>query len=103
MSAPCFLGGKLILQRAARTKLDWDEPLPTDLVKNWNSWVTSVKSLSNVALHRYCFRNSVPPNDYDNVQYQLHGFCDASDDAFSCVIYLRRIVNDRVAVSFIFG
>ena len=103
ISAPCFLGGKLILQRAARTKLDWDEPLPSDLVKNWNSWVTSVKSLSNVALHRYCFRDSVPPNDCDNVQYQLHGFCDASDDAFSCVIYLRRIVNDRVAVSFIFG
>ena len=77
--------------------------LPSDLVKNWNSWVTSVKSLSNVALHRYCFRDSVPPNDCDNVQYQLHGFCDASDDAFSCVIYLRRIVNDRAAVSFIFG
>ena len=57
----------------------------------------------NVALHRYCFRDSVPSNDCDKVQYQLRGFCDASDDAFSCVIYLRRIVNDRAAVSFIFG
>ena len=44
MSAPCFLGGKLILQRAARNKLDWDQSLFLDFVTNWDLWVTSVKS-----------------------------------------------------------
>ena len=32
-----------------------------------------------------------------------NGFCDASDNAFSCVIYLRRIVNGCATLSFISG
>ena len=33
----------------------------------------------------------------------MHGFCDASDSAFSCVIYLHCLVNDKPSVSFILG
>ena len=39
----------------------------------------------------------------DNVEFQLHGFSDASNLAFSFVVYLRRLVNDIPAVSFVFG
>ena len=35
--------------------------------------------------------------------YQLHSFCDASDNAFSCVNYLRQIVNGCATLSFISG
>ena len=31
------------------------------------------------------------------------GFCDASDYAFSCVVYLRRVVGDQSSVAFIQG
>ena len=33
----------------------------------------------------------------------MYGFCDASDSAFSCVIYLHCLVNDKPSVSFILG
>ena len=41
--------------------------------------------------------------DDENVAYQLHGFCDASDQALSCVMYLRRRVNGRSCVAFVQG
>ena len=41
--------------------------------------------------------------DDKNVAYQLHGFCDASNQALSCVVYLRRIINGRSCVAFVQG
>ena len=39
----------------------------------------------------------------DSVDFQLHEFSDASNLAFSCVIYLPRLGNGISAVSFVFG
>ena len=66
MIAPCILGGKLILQRVAQAKFDWDDKLPDDILHNWNLWI-------------------------------------AEFNALSCFVYLRRIVNGKAAVSFVFG
>ena len=103
MASPCLLQGKLILQKVATTNLGWDDKLPDDTVSEWNSWLGSLVALSGVSIERYCFANSVIPGEDDRVTYQLHGFCDASNNAFSCVIYLRRVVNGRASLSFIFG
>ena len=35
--------------------------------------------------------------------YHLHGFADASDDAFVAVVHICRIVNGIVFVSLVFG
>ena len=101
IASPCLLGGKLILQKAAMAKLDWDDELPGDIVNEWNSWVASLGPCQVFLC--YCFVNTKIPDENDNVIYQLHGFCDASNTGFSCVIYLRCIVNGRSDVSFIFG
>ena len=66
LAAQCFLNGKLILQRVARDKFDWDDKLPADASKNWNSWV--------IALDRYCFKNSDIPSCNDKVIYQFTDF-----------------------------
>ena len=101
--SPCLLGGKLILQRVATAKYDWDDKLPDNIISNWNAWIVSLKTLSSVSIDRYCFVNHDVPSKDDNENYQLHGFCDASNKAFSGVEYLRRIVNGHVSLSFILG
>ena len=101
--SPCLLGGKLILQRVATAKYDWDDKLPDNIISDWNAWIVSLKTLSPVSIDRYCFVNHDVPSKDDNENYQLHGFCDASNKAFSGVVYLRRIVNGHVSLSFILG
>ena len=100
IASPCLLGSKL--QKAAIAELDWDDELPGDMVNEWNSWVASLETLSSFSLDRCCFVNTKIPDENDNVINQLHGFYDASNTVFSGVIYLRRTVNGRSDVSFIF-
>ena len=62
-----------------------------------------MRDYSKFSIPRYCFANR---HDYEtNVEivYELHGFCDASNSALSCVVYLRRIVNGQICVSNIQG
>ena len=63
----------------------------------------SLIALSSVSIERYCFANSVIPGKDDRVTNELHGFCDASNNALFCVVYLRSVVNGRASFSFIFG
>ena len=103
MIAPCVLRGKLILQRVAQAKFDWDDKLQDDILHNWNSWIAEFNALSSVSLDRCCFPEGEIPSADHNVKYQHHGFSNASNNALSCVVYLRRIVNGKTAVTFVFG
>ena len=103
LASPCLLRGKLILQNVAAAKLDWNDKLPENLVSEWNAWVNSLRELSWISIERYCFAIGETLNIADKVIYQLHGLCDASDNALSCVVYLRRIANGRATWSFILG
>ena len=56
------------------------------------------------SIPRYCFENEeINKSTSSQVKYQLHGFCDASNYALSCVVYLRQIVEDRCDVGFLMG
>ena len=37
--APGLLGGKLLLQKVTVSGLTWNDELPTDVIKEWKSWV----------------------------------------------------------------
>ena len=84
LAAPSFLNGKLILQRVALDKFDWDDKLPADVIKHWNSWLTSLTVLSDIALDQYSFKNSDNPSCNDKVICQLHGFCDGCLESCIC-------------------
>ena len=101
--ASYLLGGKLILHRATYADIGWDDELPKDIIQ-----------LECVALFFAAyFRGFDSPllllgdetmaRDDEGVSYQLHGFSDASSDALSCVVYLRRLIRRRSNVAFVHG
>ena len=103
--APCLLGGKLILQRTVASNLAWDDKLPDDIMSDRKTWAKSMEKIVDCfSIPRYCFGNEeINKNTGKQVKYQLHSFCDASNYALSCVVYLRRIVEDRSDVGFLMG
>ena len=101
--SPFFLKARLILQQLAIEKFDRDEEVPESVVKEWEAWLHSLEMLKDFSLLRWYFLNADLSRPDDNVEFQLHGFSDASNLAFSSVIYLRRLVNGIPVVSFVFG
>ena len=87
MAAPFPLGGRLILQKVAASGVAWDDILPDNVQNTWRKWLATLNVLDKFSISRYCFAKSVGAGSEGTAVYQLHGFCDASNSAFSSVIY----------------
>ena len=81
--------------------LGWEDELPEDIRKDWSKWVNVMESFAGLSIPRYCFLEGPVIEDDESVAHQLHGFCDTSNQALSCVVYLRRIINGRSCVAFV--
>ena len=101
--ASCLLEGKLIFQKVTILGLGWNDKLPENICKDWSKWVNVMESFAGLSIPRYYFLEGPVIEDDENVAYQLHGFCDASNQALSCVVYLGRIINGHSFVAFVQG
>ena len=99
--SPLLLGGKLILQKVATSGVGWDENVSEDIKKEWKKWLSTSNKLEGYAVTRNNLVERIEP--MSDVTYQFHGFCDASDSAFSCVVYLRGVHDGRSHVNFVIG
>ena len=82
--APVVIQFKIFLRELCQAKIDWDEPLPADLMDGWSSLCASLQYAQPLSLPR-CYLHSVPD---EPVSYSLCGFCDASQKAYAGVVYL---------------
>jgi len=83
--SPFILTAKKIIQELCRRSVGWDESLPDDILRPWNSWLHDLPKLSQVKVSR-CMK----PDQFGQiVNSQLHHFSDASRDSYGTVSYLR--------------
>lgn len=78
----CIIFPKILMQILWRRKLEWDQQIPNDDFVNWKAWFKSLDTLSEVSIPRWYGTTS-----QDDVQ--MHVFMDASEEAYSAVIYFR--------------
>ena len=83
--APITLKGKLILQAAWTYQsrqgklLDWDDPLPEDISRQWEKWINEIPEIANMQAERYLYKSKrVIPTKKD---LYLHIFTDAGQKA----------------------
>ncbi|XP_069610796.1 uncharacterized protein [Ranitomeya imitator] len=98
--APITIRGKFLLRQLSETVKDWDEPLPDNKLKKWETWKQSLQALEGVnVLRRY-----VPIPLASSKRSEIHVFSDASTEAIAAVAYLRITdSSDRNHVGFLFG
>ena len=77
----------MILQELFRLELGWDEPIPEQLAICWSKWISNLTCLSDLKVDRYF-------SDFEDAdQIELHILCDASQDGYGVVAYLRQSVQ----------
>ena len=84
--APSVIYVKILLQRLWEAKIEWDDPVPPDVQSSWERWRTELPALSQKFIARSYF-----PKDVNATSVQLHGFSDASEQAYAAVVYLRTV------------
>ncbi|XP_036345870.1 uncharacterized protein LOC118755131, partial [Rhagoletis pomonella] len=91
--SPVVVTGKLFIQRMWAAGLSWDSPLPDDLRNGWLEYRSKLEGLNKIRIDRWM-------GMIQRVQTTLHGFCDASSQAYAAVIYTKTVdVGDVAHIS----
>lgn len=84
--APVTIQAKLFMQELQQRRIDWDEPLPTDLRNQWLDIASNLQQTSAFFIPRYCFDSD---HSCDETK-QIHIFVDASTKVYGAVAYVRQ-------------
>ena len=87
--SPSIIKVKILLQQLWESKVDWDDPIPTAIRDVWLKWRSELDVLSSKHIPRCYFSKETRI-----VSTELHGFCDASEQAYAAVVYLRMTDTD---------
>lgn len=82
---PLMLWAKGFMQLLWCNKLDWDDPLPADLLSAWQQFCLELPSIFSLSIPRH-----IDVTCYQDIQ--LLGFADASVKGYAAIVYLR-VVN----------
>ncbi len=80
---PVILPMKLLYRDLWQTKVDWDDTISQEHQDRHSMWREELPLLKEVRLPRCYFGGEKPST------IQLHGFSDASQEAYGAVVYLR--------------
>lgn len=90
--APIVVTAKILMQDLwKRENLNWDSKLPQDILKRWIEFAEGLETLKQFKIPRWLNSNGISI-------VQLHGFADASMNAYGAVMYVRTIeVSGRIS------
>ena len=95
--SPFILKAKLLFQNLCRRKIQWDEHMPEDVLNQWKCWQRDLNHIKEFSVSR-----CVAPVRFKVKHAQLHHFCDASQQAYAAVSYLKLTsFEENVHVSFL--
>ena len=83
--APLTVCMKILFQRSWSVTSDWNDKLPADICTAFREWVQDLLKVEFLTIPR---RVVVDNLDDDNRNYELHLFCDASEQAMAACVYI---------------
>lgn len=82
--APCLITAKIFIQKLWLAKLNWDEQLTAPLKQEWVAIRSDLQHVNQIRIDRWLGTLST-----ENQTIQIHGFSDASMEAYAAVAYIR--------------
>ena len=93
--SPAIIPLKHIFQQVCLLKVNWDTQLPKEICDTWSLVTHDFAKNPSVEIKRSIL---VEIDESDINSIELHGFADASQTAFGCVVYLRIKTGTNVTV-----
>ena len=87
--SPFVIRLKVLFQTLCKEGSHWDDPLQEEYLRIWKLLLSEFRALNNLRIPRCYFSTDKTP-----VSVQLHGFCDASYQAYAAVVYIRSVLSD---------
>lgn len=94
LAGPIVTKAKHFMQKLWKEKLDWDSPLTNELLLSWNRFFSDLMNMEPIIVNR-----NLKISNADHID--LVGYCDASNIAFGCCLYVRTIHGKEVHVSLV--
>ncbi|GFQ89225.1 integrase catalytic domain-containing protein [Trichonephila clavata] len=82
--------------RSLERKIQWDDPLPSHIEKEWKKWCEELPHLGSLKIPRLFLDSTLLEDDVE-----LHSFCDASKKAYGAAIYLRIKSRKEISVKLV--
>lgn len=102
--SPSLITAKILIQKLWLEKIGWDDPMSTKLEEEWKKVRTDFENVDQIHIDRWLGTRGT-----EMKTVQIHGFSDASMQAYAAVAYLRtenekgevitRIIASRTRVA----
>ncbi|GFQ98104.1 uncharacterized protein TNCT_249881 [Trichonephila clavata] len=93
--SPFTVRKKCLLQDLWKEEIQWDNPLPSHIEKEWKKCCEELSHIGSLKIPRL-FLDSTLLEDVE-----LHSFCDASKKAYGAAIYLRTKSRSGISVKLV--
>lgn len=92
--APIVITAKILIQDIWKEKTGWDDPIPVPIERKWLTFREEIHNIQLIKIPRWLGTSP-------DASIQLHGFSDASNNAYACCVYARAIHNGHITAHLI--
>jgi len=98
-AAPMVIKGRIGLRRLHERGVNWNDPLTGPVLEWWKQWFSTLDQLKHLEFPRCLF-----PDEDQIDRAELHTFCDASEEGFAAVTFVRVVYkNGNVIINHVKG
>ena len=91
--APFLVRSRVIIQEVWKLKIDWDEKLPESICIPWQEWLEQFAEIPDIKITRWTGLKA------KGTPYQIHTFCDASEDGVCAAVYIRVKTGNEITTN----
>jgi len=89
--SPVTIEAKKLLRTLWQAQLGWDTRVTDDIATSWRQWTSQLEVITNHPIKRhYSAKQNITGKS-------LHGFSDASKEAYGGVVYLKTEYDDNTS------